>query len=277
MDTLFLDRPRATYLVNTARVLRNADQSDDQMGAMVYDSAADQWVRPPSGDYITWITGNFVESDRPNNNHQMWSRRDLETARHTIVHAPMNIAHKSGPVGMFVDTRIAPRPRTTGESADSADVEIVDTSASSPICIQVLGGLWSHLFPFQAAQVERASEEGTLFWSMECQGTHVRCEGPAGCGQTFGYFDWAMHCPHLMGRRSVRHIINPTFRGGAILVPPVKPGWKGAHANLLPEEVMVEAAAVAEATEDSYDSLLAEGLDLSPAAWEHLMGMVVSL
>ena len=84
------------------------------------------------------------------------------------------------------------------------------------------------------------------------------------------------HCEHLLERSSIRHIVNPTFRGGALIVPPVRPGWKNANASVLTDAVMQEAAAFAEQNERQYQALNAEGTELTAAAWEQLMGLVVA-
>jgi hypothetical protein len=72
----------------------------------------------------------------------------------------------------------------------------------------------------------------------------------------------------------VRHIVKPTFRGGALIVPPVRPGWKGASASVLTDAVMQEAAGWAAANEEQYKVLNANGADLTAAAWEQMMGLV---
>lgn len=142
--------------------------------------------------------------------------------------------------------------------------------------IQALSGIWSHLFPFETSQVERASEEGALFFSMECRGSHLVCAGEMGCGNKYEYADVQSHCDHLLSRTSVRHIVNPVFRGGALIVPPTRPGWRQANASVINEAVMQEAAAFAEQTTSQYKALQDNGLDLTASAWEHLMGLVVS-
>jgi hypothetical protein len=98
--------------------------------------------------------------------------------------------------------------------------------------IEALSGMWSHVFPFEAALVDQADDAGSLFYSMEVRGTHVHCAGPTGCDQQFPYMQVEDHCQHIRERSSIRHIVNPTFRGGALIIPPVKPGWASAHAQV---------------------------------------------
>jgi hypothetical protein len=79
----------------------------------------------------------------------------------------------------------------------------------------------------------------------------------------------ASHCEHLQERTSIRHIVNPIFRGGAIIVPPTTPGWKEASASVVTEAVMQEAAAFAEQNEAAYNALEKDGVSITAAGWEH--------
>lgn len=268
MDTLVLDHGRSNYLVNVARVVRSdADVSSDLAESVVDDT----WQVDRANPFVQWIAGDFVEADNANSNGQFWTAGDLELAEYSIRYAPLNMVHKfRQPIGFYAATKVVKLER--------------DAAADTPqpsLKIQALSGLWSHIFPFEAAQVEAADEAGLLFYSMECRGTHLVCgtdqaKGLEGCGQKFDYMAVDTHCEHLRERSSVRHIVSPTFRGGAIIVPPVRPGWKDANASVLSDAVMQEAAAYAAQNEAAYDQLTANGVDLSASAWEQLMAMVVT-
>jgi hypothetical protein len=219
---------------------------------------------------ITWIAGDFVEADNPNQNKQFWTAADLALSEYTIKYAPLNMVHKvRQPVGFFAATRTV----DLTASADEAD----DAEPKGTAKIQALSGLWSHVFPFEAALVDSADESGNLYYSMECRGTHLHCAGPNGCDETFEYADYESHCDHLTERTSVRHIVNPTFRGGALIIPPVQPGWKNATASVYQTAVLQEAAFLAEQTEAAFDLASTENPDLTPYAWEHLMAGIVAL
>src|SRR5206468_571247 len=148
--------------------------------------------------------------------------------------------------------------------------------ATGSMKIQALSGIWTHIFPFESALVEQADEEGALFYSMECRGTHLTCAGENGCGKTFEYSAVNTHCEHLLERSSIRHIVNPTFRGGALIVPPIKPGWKNATASIITDAVMQEAAVFAQQNEAAFNALQADGVTLTASGWEQLMGMVMA-
>ena len=269
METMVLERGNSSYVVGTASIVRSQDDVAQDLAAAVRTDFTIERSNP----MITWIAGDFVESDRPNQNRQFWTAGDLEIAEYTILHAPLNMVHKyRTPVGFFADTRIVKTARPKKAAAE--------TSAAQPLKIQALSGMWTHIFPVEAAIVEAANEEGLLFYSMECKGTHITCGsdeslGIVGCGETFEYGKVATHCEHLMERTSVRHIVNPVFRGGALIVPPVRPGWKSAHASILSDAVMVEAAAFAEQNEAQYKTIVDGGTDLTASAWEVLMAQVI--
>jgi hypothetical protein len=274
METMVFDQGRSTYLVNTAKLVKKQDDVSTDLAESITDSG---WTVEDSNPFIQWIAGDFVEADNANSNTQFWTAGDLELAEYTIRYAPLNMVHKfRTPIGFYAATKNVKLDR------EEAKLKLAKPEEKAgSMKIQALSGLWTHIFPFEAAQAEAADEAGLLFYSMECRGTHLTCatdesKNLIGCGKTFDYMQLDTHCEHLLERSSVRHIVNPTFRGGALIVPPVRPGWKNASASVLSEAVMQEAAAFAEQNEEQYKALNAAGADLTATAWESLMAMVVS-
>lgn len=273
METMVFDKGHSTYLVNTAKVIRKQEDVSLDLAANIADES---WTVEDSSPFLQWIAGDFVEADNANENGQFWTAGDLELAEYSIKYAPLNMVHKfRTPIGFFAATRSVKLDR------EEAKVLEKPVEKAGSMKIQVLSGLWTHIFPFEAAQAEAADEAGLLFYSMECRGTHLTCatdeaRGLVGCGKTFDYMQIDTHCEHLLERSSVRHIVNPTFRGGALIVPPVRPGWKNASASVLTDAVMQEAAAFAEQNEAQYKSLNAGGTELTTSAWEQIMTQVVS-
>lgn len=267
MDTLVFDKGHSTYLVNTARVVTKEQGISADMASALTDSA---WSIDDSSPFVKWIAGDFVEADNANQNTQFWTAADLEMGEYSIRYAPLNMIHRyRDPVGFFASTKQVKLEREVAAAGDS----------QGTMKIQALSGMWTHLFPMEASAVDAANDASLLFYSMECRGTHLRCEtdeskGLAGCGEEFDYMSVATHCEHLKDRSSVRHIVNPTFRGGALIVPPVRPGWSNASAGVISDAVMQEAAAYAEAHEAAYASLEKDGADLSASQWEMLMAQV---
>jgi hypothetical protein len=258
MDTLITERNGRLFFTNAARVVRAHQEVSEDL------ASAANWQIEKSSPFIKWIVGDFVEADNANSNTQFWTKDDLALGEYSIKYAPLNMLHKqTTPVGFFASTR------TIDLSGD--------TSSAGTAKIEALSGMWSHVFPFEAALVDQADEMGSLFYSMECRGSHLHCAGPNGCDQSFDYMATETHCAHLKERASVRHIVNPTFRGGALIIPPTRPGWKNASAHVVEDAVRDEAARYAEMTEKAFSQVNASGADLSPAAWEHLMAQIIQV
>lgn len=273
METMVFDKGHSTYLINTARLVKK----DDDIADLAAQTTDTSWTVEESNPFVQWIAGDFVEADNANSNGQFWTAGDLELAEYTIRYAPLNMVHKfRTPIGFFAATK-----NVKLERDESALKLAKPEEKAGSMKIQALSGLWTHIFPFEAAQAEAADEAGLLFYSMECRGTHLTCatdesKNLIGCGKTFDYMQIDTHCEHLLERSSVRHIVNPTFRGGALIVPPVRPGWKSANASILTDAVMQEAAAFAEENEKQFNTLDAAGTGITASAWEQIMTMVVS-
>lgn len=275
METMVFDRGHSTYLVNSAHLVKKGDDVSDVASTLADTAGGTSWSVEDSNPMITWIAGDFVEADNPNENTQFYTAGDLELAEYTIRGAPLNMVHKfKEPIGFFAATKTVKLQR------EAALKLVKPEEKAGSMKIQALSALWSHIFPWETELAMAADDEGLLFYSMECRGSHLTCgtdesKGLAGCGETFDYMAIEDHCEHLKERSSVRHIVNPVFRGGALIVPPVRPGWKNANASVLTEALMQEAAAFAEAHEQQYQVLDAATGDLSAAAWEQLMAMVL--
>jgi uncharacterized Rossmann fold enzyme len=103
---------------------------------------------------------------------------------------------------------------------------------------------------------------------MECISREVGCAGPTGCGKTTtdAQYMAGAACEHVLQRASIRQFIDPVFLGGAVIVPPARPGWAGADAT-----VMATAQGIAEA---AYES--AGQPDISASDWEQMMAQLVA-
>lgn len=98
--------------------------------------------------------------------------------------------------------------------------------------------VWRFLFPEEARTIERAAEDAGLFYSMECVSRQVACvdsPGRPGCGEVFPYADYDAKrtCAHLNERSAIRRFVDPIFLGGAVIVPPVRPGWANAEVDVI--------------------------------------------
>lgn len=169
----------------------------------------------------SYILGKFVEADQANNNGQFFQMAGLRMAQPSIAHSPMNIDHHPGKiVGAFVGSDFV-HP-TSGEGA------------SNPY-IEALGVFWKSHFPEEWAKVQQAHDAGHLFFSMECVPGKIGCIGEGGCGQVFEYAGQTSptYCEHINHRTADRDLIDPHFTGGAVLLPPVRPGWSDANIHSL--------------------------------------------
>lgn len=206
----------------------------------------------------SYILGKFVEADRANNNKQFFQMEGLRMAQPTIAHSPMNIDHHPQKiVGAYVATDFV---YPTGEGA-----------ADFNPYIEALGVFWKAHYPQEWAQVQDAHAAGHLFFSMECVPNKIGCIGEGGCGEVFEYAGQTSpsYCDHLNNRTSDKDLIEPHFTAGAILLPPVMPGWSDANIHSL-------VAKQAEVAEKTYEGIAEEMDNLTPREWEHLMGQILT-
>lgn len=173
-----------------------------------------------NNDAYKWILGRFVEADNPNRNGQMWSHADLVMSQPTIQYAPMNVLHQSrNIVGAFIDTEMV------YPQGDQAQV----TNAY----IEALGVFWKGVHPETYSVIQAAHQEGKLFYSMECVAEQIQFTDKDGSQSDImdyagviseSYGEWNNRGPEV-----TRQLIKPHFIGGALIIPPVNPGWANAE------------------------------------------------
>lgn len=236
------------------------------------ETAAMWDARPNPNPHILWMQGRFVGAERPNRNGAFWSTADLELGKPTVAHGPLNWLHEERHIiGVIADSKFV--PSVGGPTAESAAETVVDAIVEKAAVtgdphITALSAVWRWVYPQEASVIQMASDTGVLAYSMECVAEAVQCVGDGGCGTQVSYMAYAQGqaCDHLKERASVRRLVNPTFLGGAVIVPPTRPGWADADAA-----VMTEAAAVAE---KAYDQ--AGRPDIPADTWEQLMAGVLN-
>lgn len=208
--------------------------------------------------YMLWMNGRFVGGEKANRNGAFWSTADLSMGQPTVQHGPLNWLHESRHViGTIAKARLHTYDNMRDQALDEPYIE-------------ALSGIWRWIYSEEAAVVEMASEQQKLWYSMECVSRSVRCIGDNGCGAEAAYMDY-IHgrgdtCPHMRQHSAVRQLVDPTFLGGAVIVPPARPGWGGADAS-----VLAEATRLAEVAFDQ-----AGQPDMTTTEWELLMAQVVS-
>lgn len=211
---------------------------------------------------LKWILGNFVEADNANDNGHIFPLEDLRIAQASIANKPLNMLHRPHQiVGHYAATEML---WPLGEAA-------ADQPGNNPV-IEALSAFYSYYFPELLTLIQHAHNTGSLFYSMECIPERIGCP-VEGCG---GDFEYAGHkddsyCEHVneAGGRKILH--SPHFTAGAIIVPPVRPGWKRADISEL--SGLIESN-LAEA-EAAYEQVAAELPHLDPKEWEMCMALLL--
>lgn len=192
---------------------------------LTQEKAANWEKAAKANPHYTYLQGRFVEADAPNRNNAYWTTADLEVGQPTVANGPLNWLHDERHIiGTLIDSELVYR-----EAASEMNNHIVAMAA-----------VWRFLYPSETQVIERASEQSSLWFSMECESESVTCvdaPGRPGCGETFPYAtvmrEPAKVCSHIREKSSVRRFDNPTFLGGAVIIPPVRPGWAQADAKVL--------------------------------------------
>lgn len=229
----------------------------DVNGKTILTAQADV-IRAPEqriNEHFLNLTGRFVGADEPNRNNAFWASADLELGQHTVANGPLNWLHEAKHiVGTIKSAQFKTRDEERAYTFEQPYIE-----ASSV--------LWKWIYPDEAWVVQAASDAGKLWYSMECISDTVKCAGDNGCGAEAAYMDYLRGingtCEHMVQRSAVRHFQNPTFLGGAIIVPPVRPGWADA-------DLRAEAAKLAET------AALQTDVEMSATEWEQLMAQVIT-
>lgn len=202
---------------------------------------------------IGWILGNYVEADNPNDNGHIFPYEDLVAARETVIHKPLNMLHHGRYiVGAYV-------------GAEMHDPE--KEEAGFPV-MEALAAFWRSQFPEEYDLVRRAYAEGACFYSMEAVPESIGCTAD-GCGMVAKYVGRQSdtYCAHLREGKGQKRLIKPHFNAGALIIPPVRPGWKRADISEL-SKLMEDNEALAAQIDEEFDHL-------PPREWEAMMAMVL--
>lgn len=217
----------------------------------------------PNEHYL-WMQGRFVGAEKANRNGAFWTTADLEVGEPTVRYGPLNWLHEAKHIiGTLADQRLV-QP-TVEQAADGIQPHI-----------WTLSPIWKWIYPDEAYVVEQASDAGKLWYSMECVSKEVECVGDGGCGAKASYTDYLKAsqssfgsspavCSHMRQKSAVRRFAEPTFLGGAVIVPPVRPGWSDADAS-----VLRQAAALSEKAFEQ-----AGRPDMTATEWEYVMADVL--
>ena len=210
-----------------------------------------------------WVLGKFVEAERANNNQQYFSLEGLRMGSPSIAHSPMNINHSSrNVVGAFVASELV------------YPISEVSDEQMNPY-IESLGVFWKYYFPNEYKSVQRAHEEGSLFYSMECIPSALQTVGGSDDSAIYPYEGVnSPNYPDEINERSVAiHLVDPHFVGGALILPPNKPGWSRAESKVVANYMKEQWAEVESMYEQAGNTSENDGYTVGE--WETLMGALV--
>jgi hypothetical protein len=212
-----------------------------------------------------WILGRYVMADEPNNNGHVFPLDDLRAAQQTLVHAPLNMIHRpQSIVGCYVASDLIYPTTAPDNAADGQPMDVV----RAPY-MEALAAFYHYYFRPEYEQIARAYSEGALFYSMEAVPESLTCLHE-GCGQIFAYAgrQHPSYCAHLQEPLAVRRLNKPHFTGGALIVPPVRPGWNRADITQVAELIRHYS----EEAEMAYDHIAEATPHLDARQWEAMMG-----
>lgn len=205
----------------------------------------------------SYIVGKFVEADKANNNKQYFRMGDLLMAQPTIAYSPLNLNHQSSPIGAFI----------------SSEMQYPKDDENNPY-IEALAAMWKHYFPDQFGLVQRAYAEGHLYYSMEAVPQTLSTIGGTDDTAEYAYAGRNSDTyPTEINERSCEAIVlnAPHFVGGALIVPPAKPGWSNADIKQISRFVREQW----ETAERIYEGVETMAPQLDANIWEQMMGELI--
>lgn len=206
----------------------------------------------------SYVLGKFVEADRANNNKQFFRMGDLLLAKPTISYAPLNINHD---------------PRNIVGSYIASEFQYPADEEGNPH-IEALSAIWKYYFPEAYTVAQNAFAQGALFYSMEAVPRTISSMGGSDDTAQYAYEGrTSPNYPQEINERSCDAIVlnNPHFVGGALVVPPARPGWSRADVKQM-SQIVKEQWETAEAI---YEGVQEAAPNLDPSTWESLMGELI--
>jgi len=227
---------------------------------------------------LRWMLGNYVEAGRANSNGHIFRLVDLPAALKTLHMKALNMLHKDQyTVGSFAGAQLLDSlggPLTDEAVAEMVAAEGIPTADNVTDVLpyaEAVAGMWVQRFPDEYAAIKRANADGNLYFSMEAAPKDITCPT---CDLTTPWagYESDTYCSEMQGLQP--KILNePSFGGGAVIIPPVKPGWGGADIKSI--EAMIASHQVE--AEQLYKLFAAQSPHLEPKEWEALMAQVLLL
>lgn len=261
------------------RMLLTAPASTFKMADELPAELAERWEKASSGNpFMTWLQGRFVEAEKANRNGAYWSTEDLQFGEMSVRHGPLNWLHEENTVvGVIADNAlIHPPAQQYAMNSTTGNTTTANFTMTNPRpYIAAVSAVWRWVQPERAFAIEKAGEDGNLYYSMECIARQMGCVSDGdktGCDQSFDYIQAMTKpescCEHIANRSSARRMIDPSFLGGAVIVPPVQPGWADANVELMRQASKLAEqthTAAAGETDEKWEALMASILRYASA------------
>lgn len=221
---------------------------------------------------IKWILGNFVEAERANSNGHTFPLADLFVSQRTLDLKPLNMVHHPQYiVGAFAGGQmLSPQGEVVEASDYLLDDELISADLGMPF-MEAVAAFWYRNWPEEHEVIQRAHNEGQLFYSMEAIPETITCSTPE-CAMTAKYMghEHESYCEHMNGITGPKRLDKPVFSGGAIIVPPVQPGWKNADIKEISKLVAQRGFDFEKIVADSQPE------ELEVVIWEQMMANLLS-
>lgn len=255
-----IETDRAFFLGASARLVSDGERCE---------AWAETYVR--SDPDIKWIVGNYVEADRANSNGHIFPLADLLDSQHTLINKPLNMLHADQYIiGAYAGAHLlTPDGETFTSSMLPAYAALTAAAAGLRPTMEALAGMWHKRFHDEYMAIKRAHGEGNLFFSMEAVPPTVTCPN-AECAMTaeFVGLESETYCEHMNGKILPKILNQPVFCGGAIIIPPVRPGWNRADVKTISALVRANQGRA----EAAYEAAKTLAPHLSASSWEAVMG-----
>lgn len=213
---------------------------------------------------VRWLLGNYVEANKPNLNGHSFPLADLAPNVNTVTSKALNMLHREQHcVGAYAAAQLLLPDGT--EVTTAAAVADIPTDVDP--YVESLAAFWHRRFPDEFFDVKAAHAEGTLYYSMEAVPAEVSCP-TCEDRKVFAGLESDTYCEHMNHVTGPKRLHDPVFVGGAVIIPPARPGWSHADMKTI-SQVISRDEAQAEAI---YEGFKADLAHLTPAQWEAMMG-----
>lgn len=192
-------------------------------------------VRPDHG----YILGNYCQlgpgdASSANSNGNVFAVEDTDET--LVQHTPINMLHRRRhAVGTWVAAAklgLDNKPQRAIDTLQLSDAAAPNKHRPFPY-VQSLGAVWRWHFPDEWHQIDNAAKDGALFLSMEAIAEALKCLTAGCCDMTYPFdgLRSKTYCDSLNMPRAKKRLVKPHFLGGAAIIPPAMPGWRGADAS----------------------------------------------